>query len=459
MLLIIKNADTIYNPLESGRCSLKKTLKVTDIIALGFMTFAFFLGAGNIIFPPLAGQLAGENMLPAMLGFLVTAVGLPLIGIIAVAIAGGGWTGLTRDLPSKVATLMAVLIFIIIGPAFAAPRTGLVAYEMAVKPFITDASQTSLTIFSILFFAVALFFAWSRGKLIDMIGKFLTPALFVVLTVLAIAVFINPQGSIIAAQGEYVTQPFTKGFLEGYNTMDTFAALMFGMLIVDVIRSKGVTDDKTTCTYLIYAGVIAAAGLAFVYVSLFYLGATSAGIAAGVGNGGVILTTYVMALFGPAGQIILSAIVLLACLTTAIGLISACADYFSTLTPLSYKKWAIVLAIVCAVVANVGLNMLISLSIPVLFALYPVAIALVALTLVRKWLPNPRLAYRMVLLVSFVFSMIDVAKYLKFDVSMFSDLPLFNYGMGWVLPTLITLAITRFVGTKNNNNPSDTVVV
>ncbi|PSU25515.1 branched-chain amino acid transport system II carrier protein [Photobacterium phosphoreum] len=438
---------------------MKKTLKVTDIIALGFMTFAFFLGAGNIIFPPLAGQLAGENMLPAMLGFLVTAVGLPLIGIIAVAIAGGGWTGLTRDLPSKVATLMAVLIFIIIGPAFAAPRTGLVAYEMAVKPFITDASQTSLTIFSILFFAVALFFAWSRGKLIDMIGKFLTPALFVVLTVLAIAVFINPQGSIIAAQGEYVTQPFTKGFLEGYNTMDTFAALMFGMLIVDVIRSKGVTDDKTTCTYLIYAGVIAAAGLAFVYVSLFYLGATSAGIAAGVGNGGVILTTYVMALFGPAGQIILSAIVLLACLTTAIGLISACADYFSTLTPLSYKKWAIVLAIVCAVVANVGLNMLISLSIPVLFALYPVAIALVALTLVRKWLPNPRLAYRMVLLVSFVFSMIDVAKYLKFDVSMFSDLPLFNYGMGWVLPTLITLAITRFVGTKNNNNPSDTVVV
>ncbi len=116
MLLIIKNADTIYNPLESGRCSLKKTLKVTDIIALGFMTFAFFLGAGNIIFPPLAGQLAGENMLSAMSGFLVTAVGLPLIGIIAVAIAGGGWTGLTRDLPSKVATLMAVLIFIIIGP-------------------------------------------------------------------------------------------------------------------------------------------------------------------------------------------------------------------------------------------------------------------------------------------------------------------------------------------------------
>ncbi len=420
------------------------------------MTFAFFLGAGNIIFPPLAGQLAGENMLSAMSGFLVTAVGLPLVGIIAVAMAGGGWQGLTRDLPSKVATLMAVLIFIIIGPAFAAPRTGLVAYEMAVKPFLSaDAGQASLTTFSVIFFAIALFFAWSRGKLIDMIGKFLTPALFIVLAVLAIAVFVNPQASIVAAQGEYATQAFTKGFLEGYNTMDTFAALMFGMLIVDVIRSKGINDEKTTCTYLIYAGLIAAAGLAFVYISLFYLGATSSTVAPNAGNGGVILTAYVMALFGAPGQVILSAIVLLACLTTAIGLISACADYFSSLTPMSYKKWAVVLAVICAVVANVGLNQLIALSVPVLFALYPVAIALVALTLVRKWLPNPRLAYRVVLLVSFIFSMIDVAKYLKFDVSMFSSLPLFNYGMAWVLPTLVALVITRFIGGKAMGSHQD----
>ncbi len=420
------------------------------------MTFAFFLGAGNIIFPPLAGQLAGENMLSAMSGFLVTAVGLPLVGIIAVAMAGGGWQGLTRDLPSKVATLMAVLIFIIIGPAFAAPRTGLVAYEMAVKPFLSaDAGQASLTTFSVIFFAIALFFAWSRGKLIDMIGKFLTPALFIVLAVLAIAVFVNPQASIVAAQGGYATQAFTKGFLEGYNTMDTFAALMFGMLIVDVIRSKGISDEKTTCTYLIYAGLIAAAGLAFVYISLFYLGATSSTVAPNAGNGGVILTAYVMALFGAPGQVILSAIVLLACLTTAIGLISACADYFSSLTPMSYKKWAVVLAVICAVVANVGLNQLIALSVPVLFALYPVAIALVALTLVRKWLPNPRLAYRVVLLVSFIFSMIDVAKYLKFDVSMFSSLPLFNYGMAWVLPTLVALVITRFIGGKAMGSHQD----
>lgn len=425
---------------------MNKTLKMTDILALGFMTFAFFLGAGNIIFPPQAGLAAGENLLPAMFGFLATAVGLPLIGIIAVAVAGGGWGGLTRDLPPKVATLMAVLIFIIIGPAFAAPRTGLVAYEMAVKPFIADAGQTSLTIFSVVFFSVALFFAWSRGKLIDMIGKFLTPALFAVLAVLAVAVFINPQGEILAAQGDYASMAFTKGFLEGYNTMDTFAALMFGMLIVDVIRKKGVTDDKATCTYLIYAGVIAAAGLAFVYISLFYLGATSSAVAVGADNGGAILAAYVQALFGPVGQMILSSIVLLACLTTAIGLISACADYFSSLTKLSYEKWAVILSTVCGVVANVGLNQLISLSIPVLFALYPVAVALVALTFVRGKMSNPRLGYRLVLLVSLLFSLIDAAKFMGMDVSAFNVLPLFDYGMAWVLPTLAALVVSFFIG-------------
>ncbi|EJL6395383.1 branched-chain amino acid transport system II carrier protein [Vibrio navarrensis] len=424
---------------------MKQTLKFSDILAVGFMLFAFFLGAGNIIFPPLAGQLAGDNLMPAMFGFLLTAVGLPLITIIAIAVAGGTWEHLTKDLPKQAAMLMAVLIFIIIGPAFAAPRTGLVAYEMAIKPFFAEAAQSHLTIFSVLFFAVAIFFSWSQGKLIDVIGKVLTPALFVGLIVLAVAVFVDPQGTFIAAQGEYLTQPLTKGFLEGYNTMDTFGSLMFGMLIVDALRNRGITERSATTRYLILAGVIAAAGLAFVYVSLFYLGATSASVAAGADNGGVVLSLYVQALFGPYGQIVLSVIVLLACLTTAIGLISACSDYFSSLTPLSYKAWVVINGVACAVVANVGLAQLISLSVPVLFALYPVAIALVALTFVRKKLPNPRVAYRVVILVSLLFALIDAAKVAGVDVSAFKVLPLFEVGMGWLLPTAAAIICMFFV--------------
>ena len=437
---------------------MKQSLKLTDIMALGFMLFAFFLGAGNIIFPPLAGQLAGDHFLPAMSGFLLTAVGLPLITIVAVAVAGGSWGHLTKDLPKQAATIMAVLIFIIIGPAFAAPRTGLVAYEMAVKPFFIDASQAHLTLFSIAFFVVTIFFSWSQGKLIDVIGKVLTPALFVGLVILAVAVFVNPQGNILAAHGEYITQPLTKGFLEGYNTMDTFASLMFGMLIVEAIRSKGITDRTATTKYLISAGCIAAAGLAFVYISLFFLGATSATVAAGVDNGGAILSLYVQSLFGPYGQLVLSVIVLLACLTTAIGLVSACSDYFSSLTPLSYKTWVIINGVACATVANVGLSQLISLSVPVLFALYPVAIALVALTFLRSRFPNPKVAYRVVVLVSLLFALIDGAKVAGIDVSALDIMPLFDIGMGWLLPTTAAIICMFFVGKSTEQEMAEETV-
>ena len=437
---------------------MKQSLKLTDIMALGFMLFAFFLGAGNIIFPPLAGQLAGDHFLPAMSGFLLTAVGLPLITIVAVAVAGGSWGHLTKDLPKQAATIMAVLIFIIIGPAFAAPRTGLVAYEMAVKPFFIDASQAHLTLFSIAFFVVTIFFSWSQGKLIDVIGKVLTPALFVGLVILAVAVFVNPQGDILAAHGEYITQPLTKGFLEGYNTMDTFASLMFGMLIVEAIRSKGITDRTATTKYLISAGCIAAAGLAFVYISLFFLGATSATVAAGVDNGGAILSLYVQSLFGPSGQLVLSVIVLLACLTTAIGLVSACSDYFSSLTPLPYKTWVIINGVACATVANVGLSQLISLSVPVLFALYPVAIALVALTFLRSRFPNPKVAYRVVVLVSLLFALIDGAKVAGIDVSALDIMPLFDIGMGWLLPTTAAIICMFFVGKSTEQEMAEETV-
>ncbi|MHC6526424.1 branched-chain amino acid transport system II carrier protein [Vibrio proteolyticus] len=434
---------------------MKQTLKLTDIVAIGFMLFAFFLGAGNIIFPPFAGQLAGDNLLPAMTGFLLTAVGLPLITIIAIALAGGTWEHMTKDLPKRAATIMAVLIFIIIGPAFAAPRTGLVAYEMAVKPFMLDAGQFQLTAFSIIFFIVAMLFAWFQGRLIDMIGKVLTPVLFLGLIALAVGVFMNPQGDIVAAQGEYLIHPLQKGFLEGYNTMDTFASLMFGVLMVDALRGKGITERAATTKYLISAAFIAAAGLAFVYISLFYLGATSSVVAAGADNGGVVLSQYVQALFGSYGQIVLSVIVLLACLTTAIGLISACSDYFSSLTPLSYKTWVIINGVACAVVANVGLSQLISLSVPVLFALYPVAIALVALTFLRKRLPNPKMAYRTVMLVSLLFAAIDGAKVAGMDVSMLNMLPLFDVGMAWLLPTALSIVCVFFIGSSEKEQLAD----
>ncbi len=448
-------------------------LSTADTIGLGLMTFAFFLGAGNIIFPPLEGQHAGTNVIYAMSGFLLTAVGLPLLSIIAVARAGGGLPAMTNDLPKGTGVFAAVLLFIIIGPAFAAPRTGLVAYEMAIKPLFPmtaalsehsiyisplnlqlDATQMWVTA---LFFAITLLFSWSRGKLIGYIGKFLTPILFILLICLAIAVIVSPQGDLAAPVAEYKEMPFSKGFIGGYSTMDTFAALMFGMLLVDVLKGKGVTSPQACARYLTIAGLIAAAGLAFVYISLFWLGATSSTIALGADNGGVVLAAYVQALFGEPGQWILSCVVLLACLTTAVGLVSACADYFSTLTPLRYRSWVILLCIICAVVANVGLSRLIALSIPVLLALYPLAIALVALTFLRQWLPNPKLGYRLVMSVALLCSLLDAVRSINLDNVKVqkvlewqsANMPLSAEGMAWALPTAVALVLVFLLPKKS----------
>ncbi|WP_188628585.1 branched-chain amino acid transport system II carrier protein [Oceanisphaera marina] len=424
------------------RFAVNKSLSPFDVLGLGFMTFAFFLGAGNIIFPPLAGFLAGENITSAMSGFLLTAVGLPLVTLIAAALAGGGLPTMGRYLPTGVVTVMATAIFIIIGPAFAAPRTGLVAYEMGLKPFLQDPSQFTLTLFTIGFFGLVLLLSLNQGQLLDAIGKVLTPILLLLLIGLAIAVFISPQGTQPEVNEAYMAQPFVKGFIEGYNTMDTFAALMFGMLILDVLRQKGVTDKRAQSRYLMIAALIAAAGLGFVYVSLFILGGTSLGVVESANNGGEIISAYVLSLFGAPGLWILAAIVSLACITTAVGLVSACADYFHRLTGKgSYRVWVVINALACMLVANVGLNTLITVSIPVLVAFYPVAVALVLATYLRPLMRAPVFAFRLTLAVALVFGLIDGMQAAGLNMSAFHLLPMFDIGMAWVLPTCVAVAI------------------
>lgn len=433
-------------------------LSVMDTLGLGFMTFAFFLGAGNLIFPPLAGYLAGENMTFAMIGFLITGVSLPLITLIAVAKANGDTMAL---LPPFAATLFAVAIYIVIGPAFAAPRAGLVAYEMGFKPFLEDATGSfilasftfniSQLLFSVLFFGIAMLLSLYPGRLLDYVGKILTPLMILLLAVLAASVFLSPMTEISQASGDYQTSALSKGFLEGYNTMDTLASLIFGMLIIDVLRRKGVNDAKQQTKYLIRAALIASAGLATVYISLFYLGVSAGEFAAGADNGGVILTNYVTHEFGALGKVLLAAVVTLACLTTVIGLVTACAEFFNELFPkLSYQRFVVLISAICATVANIGLSQLISVSVPVLYSIYPVAIALVAVTYLTRQFVNPTFAHRLVLSVALFFGVIDGIKVMGGDMSLFSFMPLFEQSMAWLLPTTATIILCLFIG-KNRS--------
>ncbi len=423
---------------------MKQTMTRADLLGLGFMTFAFFLGAGNIIFPPMAGYLAGENMGFAMLGFLVTAVGLPLATILSIAFAGGGLLTMTRLLPTWAGVSIAIATYIIIGPAFATPRTGLVTYEMAVKPFIGSYdSQFMLTAFSVFYFALTLFLSLNQGKLLDAVGKILTPILVLLLAVLGIAVLVAPQGSVPSVAPEYMNHPVVKGLLEGYNTMDTFGALMFGMLIIDVLKSRGIDNVTQQTRYLAVASVIAASGLALVYIALFQLGGTAGGVMTNPQNGGELVAAYVAMLFGPMGSVVLAGIVGLACLTTSVGLTSACADFFHTLWPrFSYKQCATVIAVLCAIVANVGLTQLLVISIPVLVAIYPVAVALVAVTFMRNWFFNQTVAFRLVLSVALLFGCFDGIKAAGVDLNALSFLPLFDLGLAWLLPTLAAIVVS-----------------
>ncbi len=381
-------------------------LKGFDLLALGFMTFALFLGAGNIIFPPSAGMAAGEHVWSAAFGFLLTGVGLPLLTVVALARVGGGIGRLTQPIGRRAGVAFAIAVYLAIGPLFATPRTAVVSFEMGVAPFTGDGG-VPLLIYTVAYFSVVLFLVLNPGRLVDRVGKVITPVLLSALLVLGGAAIFAPAGEIGSSSGEYQSAPLVQGFLQGYLTMDTLGALVFGIVIATAIRDRGISDSRLVTRYSMIAGVIAATGLSLVYLALFYLGATSQGIAGDAQNGVQILTAYVQQTFGVSGSLLLAVVITLACLTTAVGLITACGEFFSDLLPVSYKTVVIVFSLFSLLVANQGLTQLISLSVPVLVGLYPLAIVLIALSLFdRLWVSAPRV-FVPVMIVALLFGIVD----------------------------------------------------
>ncbi|MAF88179.1 MAG: branched-chain amino acid transport system II carrier protein [Pseudomonas sp.] len=416
-------------------------LKGFDLLALGFMTFALFLGAGNIIFPPSAGMASGEFIWQAALGFLLTGVGLPLLTVVALARVGGGMDRLTAPLGKVAGTVLAVAVYLAIGPLFATPRTAVVSFEMGIAPFSGNAGMP-LFIYTLVFFAAMLFLVLNPGQLVNRIGKFITPVLLAALLVLGGAAIFAPAGEVGAASESYRASPLIKGFLEGYLTMDTLGALVFGIVIATAIRDRGVTEPALVTRYSMIAGVIAAVGLSLVYLALFYLGATSQGIAAGAENGVQILTTYVQHTFGTPGSLLLAVVITLACLTTAVGLTTACGEFFSALLPVSYRTVVVVFALFSLLVANQGLTQLISVSVPVLVGLYPLAIVLVALSLLDRFWVSPSRVFVPVMAVTLIFGVVDglaAAGFIDWVPVLFTQLPLADQSMGWLVPVLVML--------------------
>jgi branched-chain amino acid:cation transporter, LIVCS family len=416
-------------------------LKGRDILALGFMTFALFVGAGNIIFPPIVGLQAGPHVWMAALGFLVTAVGLPVVTVVALAKVGGAMDALSSPIGKVAGGILAAVCYLAVGPLFATPRTATVSFEVGLAPLTGD-TPLALFLYSLVYFMLVFWISLYPGRLLDTVGRFLAPLKIFALAVLGIAAFALPAGDIGVAEPAYVTAPFSQGFINGYLTMDTLGALVFGIVIVNAIRSRGVTSPTLITRYAIIAGLIAGLGLALVYISLFRLGSGSHAIAAGAGNGAVVLHAYVQHTFGSLGSGFLAVLISLACLVTAVGLTCACAEYFSRVLPLSYKTLVVLLAAFSLLVSNLGLTKLIAFSIPVLTAIYPPCIVLVALSFCKDFWHSQGRIVAPVMLVSLLFGIVDACKGAGLADGLptqLAHLPLSDQGLAWLVPSVITL--------------------
>ncbi len=430
-------------------------LSKKQLIFISFMLFSMFFGAGNLIFPAFLGRASGTETWLSMLGFIVSAVGLPILGVIAIAKIGRLDTLGERVSPTF-SLIFPFLIYISIGPLMAIPRCATVAFEMGMKPFFADSNMNmtlALLIYSIVFFCLVLWLSLSPSKLVDLFGKLLTPTLLILLLVIFIKSLITPLGGTAAPAEAYSEGSFFKGFLDGYLTMDLLAALAFGIVIATTIRTQGISDKRSISFTMMLAGIGAGILLAIIYGILGYLGATSGNMGQ-VDNGTAVLTQVMTQLFGNGGTILLGLVFTIACLCVSIGLVISCSEYFSMKIPrLSYKQWVICLTIISGVIANLGLNAILSFSVPVLGFIYPIAVVLILLALFDHVIDSSKSVYASAILLTTLYSILETLNSTLLNGALTSTLnylPLFAEGVGWVIPATLGIIIGYIIKIATN---------
>lgn len=439
---------------------MKTTLSKKELVFIASMLFGLFFGAGNLIFPIYMGQMAGRHMWQATIGFLITGVGLPLMGVAAMGISrSNGLIELSGKVSRGYSVFFTCALYLTIGPFFAIPRCATVPFTVGVTPLLGTgvASGAALAIFSGVFFLIVLGFSLFPGKILTWVGKILNPLFLLFLGVLVVAALVNPIGEIssIAPDGSYVDKAFSTGFLEGYNTMDALASLAFGIIVIDVIRGLGIQEPKAVAKNTVKAGVFSCLLMALIYLAVTVVGAQSRGLYEICNNGGEVFALVSNHYFGKIGAMILAAMVCLACLKTAVGLVTSCAETFCKLFPkfLPYRAWAVAFSVVSFLIANLGLDTIIAYSLPVLMFLYPLAITLILLGLCGNAFGHSRCVYGWVTGCTLVAALYDFLNALLPNYPQLSGilqaigrvLPLSSYGLGWILPAALGLGIGLLV--------------
>ena len=433
-------------------------LTVKEIILLGMTNFALYVGAGNIIFPPILGLQSGTNVLPTAIGFLLTGTGMPVIAAIAMARLGGSMDELCRPIGAKAGFIATAICFLCIGPLFAIPRCATVAYELALKPFISE-EYNILPGYSVFFFVIATTFAMYPAKILDTVGKFLSPVKIAALIILCVtAIFLAPSNPQPPMEG-FVSGAgaFGIGLVNGYLTLDTLASLAFAIIIVNAIRTHGVTEAKPVTRYAIMSGCMAGIGFIFIYLCLFRLGNTSFSLTPNATNGAEVLSAYVNLAYGSLGNIFLAILIIVACMVTAIGLICACSTYFGTVWPIKYKYYALIFAVVSCAIANFGLTTLIQISVPGLITVYPVFIVLVMTSFIRQYFVNQSFVIAPTCVLALLFGFVDgfdAAGIAILPKAVTDALPFYESDLAWLLPCVGLLIVLAIVDKAIHKRPT-----
>lgn len=433
-----------------------RKLSLKDYLVVASLLFGLFFGAGNLIFPLHLGQLAGSHWGSAALGFLITGVLLPLLSVLAVAVTRAeGVFDIGRPLGVGFALVFMVLIHATIGPLFGTPRTATVSFTVGLAPFIDKQYQSlALFIFSALFFGAAFFFSYRESNILSNIGKILNPVFLVLLFLVFVVAFANPLGNPTTAPvtSAYVHGALTNGFLEGYNTMDALAGLAFGVTVVTAIRSMGQRSEKAVSKVVAKSGILSMSAIALIYLLLILLGAMSLGRFKVSADGGVAFNQLVNAYAGAFGQVVLTFLLTVTCLTTAVGLVAAFAqDFHKHFPKISYHAWLALSCLASFLTANFGLDQIIAWSTPMLMFLYPLAMVLILLSVASPLFKRDGAVYFFVVLFTVIPALGDMVVAFPNVISQSSFgltvaairklLPLAEMGLSWVVPALVGLVI------------------
>ncbi len=408
--------------------------RFNDVLVVGVALFAMFFGAGNLIFPPFMGLTAGSSWGVALLGFLLTGIGMPLLGIMASARAGGSVERLAGRVSPAFGRVLSMLIILAIGPLLAIPRTGATTFELGVLPVWPGFSPAA---FSVIYFGVTLYFALNQSAVVDKIGKILTPVLVLTLAWIIVKGILTPLGPIVDQQ---MQQPFSRGFREGYQTMDAMASVVFAEIVIAALVFKGYRSVGEQVRLTSMAGLIAATGLGLVYGGLMYVGATaSTRFPAGIERTQLVVGIS-QALLGSAGKVALGLAVALACLTTSIGLTATVGDYFSQLggRRAGYKAICTATVVFSGIFATVGVTRIVTLAVPLLVTVYPVVIVLILLTMLRV---DRRAVYVGAVVGALATSVFDALTTAGYPVvaanGLLGRIPFATQGFPWILPAVV----------------------